>query len=321
MDILITEDLDAPAIQILAAKHSVTRDATLWKNPAALIEKIRDARTIMVRNQTQVTAEVLAAAPNLIAIGRIGVGLDNIDVEAATKRAIVVIAPLSANAVSVAELTLGLLLALARKIPLADRSTKAGGWDRKTCTGLEVEGKTLTLCGLGRIGRQVAIRARAFGLRVLVFDPFLKTDSPALTGLDATLCAKLEDALSLADFVSMHSPLTPGTKHLFNTRTFAAMKLGAFFINTSRGGIMDEAALLAALQSGHLAGAALDVRETEPPSRSAFEALDNVILTPHSGAFTIEAQTRTFEAVCGDLDRLLRGEPALNFVNIPSPKK
>jgi D-3-phosphoglycerate dehydrogenase len=119
----------------------------------------------------------------------------------------------------------------------------------------------------------------------------------------------------------MHSPLTPGTKHLFNTRTFAAMKLGAFFINTSRGGIMDEAALLAALQSGHLAGAALDVRETEPPSRSAFEALDNVILTPHSGAFTIEAQTRTFEAVCGDLDRLLRGEPAQNFVNIPSPKK
>ena len=321
MDILITEDLDAPAIQKLAEKWSVARDANLWKNPAALTEKIRAARTIMVRNQTQLAAEILAKANNLIGIGRMGVGLDNIDVEAATKCGIVVIAPLSANAVSVAELTLGLILALARKIPLADRSTRAGGWDRKTCTGLELEGKTLTLCGLGRIGRQVAVRARAFGLRVVVFDPFLKADSPALAGLDATLCGKLVDALTGADFISVHSPLTPGTKHIFNSQAFGAMQRGAFFINTSRGGIMDEAALLAALQSGHLGGAALDVRETEPPARSAFEAMDNVILTPHVGAFTVEAQTRTFEAVCGDLDRLLRGEAAENFVNIPRPKR
>ena len=320
MDILISEDLDAPAIQKLAGTYTVVREPALWKNPAALEEKIREARTLIVRNQTPVTAKLLAAAPNLIGIGRIGVGLDNIDVPAATALGIVVIAPLNANATSVAELTIGLMLALARKIPLADRSTKSGGWDRKTCTGIELDGKTLAICGLGRIGRMVAIRARAFGLRLVVFDPFIKAGSPALAGLEATLCDKLEEALAQADFVTVHSPLTPETKHLFNARAFGAMKGGSFFINTSRGGVMDEQALLAALQGGHLAGAALDVREVEPPSaRSAFETMDTVILSPHVGAITTEAQTRTFEAVCDDLDRLLRGEPAVNFVNIAVP--
>jgi D-3-phosphoglycerate dehydrogenase len=322
MDILISEDLDAPAIQRLAAKHTLVRDAGLWKTPAALKQKIAEARAIIIRNQTQVTADLLAGAPKLIGIGRIGVGLDNIDVPAATKAGVVVIAPLNANATSVAELTVGLMLALARKIPLADRSTRGGGWDRMTCTGIELDGKTLAICGLGRIGRMVALRALAFGMRLVVFDPFVKENSPALAGLDATLCQKLEDALAQADFITVHSPLTPDTKHLFNTRTFAAMKRGAHFINTSRGGVMDEQALLAALEGGQLAGAALDVREIEPPAaKSAFESLDQVILTPHVGAFTTEAQTRTFEAVCDDLGRLLRGEPALNFVNIAQPKK
>ena len=366
MDILISEDLDAPAIQRLAGKHTLVRDPDLWKNPAALKKKIHGARTIVIRNQTRITADLLSAAPNLIGIGRIGVGLDNIDVPAATKAGIVVIAPLDANAASVADLTMGLMLALARKIPLADRSTKAGAWDRKTCTGIELDGKTLAICGLGRIGRMVALRALAFGMRLVVFDPFVKENSPALAGLDATLCQKLEDALAQADFVTVHSPLTPETKHLFNARRFAVMKRGAYFINTSRGGVMDERALQAALEKGQLAGAALDVREVEPPStnllrrtssvkpppsnllrqkhyggrealrrsgsttevgkhyggqESAFDTLDNVILTPHVGAFTTEAQTRTFEAVCDDLDRLLRGEPAINFVNIPQPNK
>jgi D-3-phosphoglycerate dehydrogenase len=321
VDILITEDLAAPAIEKLAAKYSVTREPDLWKTPGAFKEKIRDARALMVRNQTQVNAEVLAEAGQLIAIGRVGVGLDNIDLETATRRGIVVVAPLNANATSVAELTIGLMLALARKISFADRSTKSGGWDRKACTGIELEGKTLALCGLGRIGRQVALRARAFGLRICVYDPYLQGSSPALADLEATLCERLEDALREADFVSVHSPLTPATKHLFNAARFAAMKRGSFFINTSRGGIMDEAALLAALQNGHLAGAGLDVREAEPPGRGPFDSLDNVILTPHVGAFSKEAQTRTFEAVCDDLDRLLRGEAAVNFVNKPKPAK
>jgi D-3-phosphoglycerate dehydrogenase len=322
MDILISEDLDAPAIQELSKKFKVVRDAALWKDGAALKEKISAACAIMVRNQTQLTADVLAAANRLVAIGRVGVGLDNIDVSAATKLGIVVIAPLNANAVSVAELSIGLMLALARKIPQADRSTKAGGWDRKGCTGVELDGKTLTLCGFGRIGRLVALRARAFGMNVLTFDPFVQADSPALADTGCALCDKLEEALAGADFVSVHLPLTDQTRHMFNTRTFAAIKRGAYFINTSRGGVVDERMLLLALQSGHLAGAALDVREIEPPqTRSTLEDLDNVILTPHIGAFTAEAQRRTFEAVCDDLHQVLRGEPAKNFVNIARPKR
>ncbi len=322
MDILITEDLQAPAIDRLETKYKIIRDGALWKDAARLKTAISEARAVMIRNQTQLSAEMLDAAPKLVGIGRVGVGLDNIDVAAATTLGVVVVAPLNANAVSVAELALGLMLALARKIPLADRSTKAGGWDRRGCTGIELDGKTLAICGLGRIGRLVALRARAFGMKLVVFDPFVKAGSPALTESGATLCEKLPEALAVADFVSVHSPLTPETRHLFNAQAFAAMKRGACFINTSRGGVMDETALLAALQSGHLRGAALDVREVEPPaSRSAFETLDNVILTPHVGAFTVESQTRTFEAVAMDLDRLLSGQPALNFVNLERSKR
>lgn len=320
MDILISEELDAPAIQQLAERFAVVRDGSLWNDPVALREKITETRAILVRNQTQLTADLLAAATHLRAIGRVGVGLDNIDVPAATRRGIVVIAPLDANAVSVAELTIGLLLALARKIAFADRSTKSGAWDRKACTGAEVNGKTLALCGFGRIGRLVAIRARALGLRVLVFDPFVPADSPALAKTGASHCEILDEALAAADFVSVHSPLTPETKHLFNANRFAAMKRGAFFINTSRGGVMDENALLETLRSGHLGGAALDVRECEPPATAGgFESLDNVLLTPHVGAFTAEAQRRTFEAVCADVERVLDGGAAENFVNIARP--
>ena len=319
MDILITEDLQSPAIDALAAKFSVVREPLLWKDAAKLKAALANARTVMVRNQTQLTADVLGAAPRLVAIGRVGVGLDNIDLPTATQRGITVIAPLDANAVSVAEVTLGLLLALARKIPQADRSTKAGGWDRRGCTGIELAGKTLAICGFGRIGKLVAKRAAVFGLRLVVFDPFVKPGDATLAETGAVLCGKLQEALARADFVTTHSPLTPETKRMFNAQTFAAMKRGAFFVNTSRGGVVDEVALLAALQSGHLGGAALDVREVEPPNeRSAFETMDNVILLPHIGSFTHEAQARTFEAVCADLEQLLRGQAAVNAVNRPA---
>jgi D-3-phosphoglycerate dehydrogenase len=322
MDILISEELESPAIKKLGEKYQLLRGGELWKNPAKLKEAVRNVRGVMVRNQTQLNSEILAEAKQLLAIGRVGVGLDNIDVKTATNLGIVVIAPLNANAVSVAELTLGFMLALARKIPFGDRSTKAGNWDRKNCTGSELDKKTLAICGFGRIGRMVAVRARAFGIRVLVFDPFLKPDSPQLGEVGATLVPRIEEALNVADFVTVHSPLTSETKHMFNAERFAAMKPGAFFINTSRGGVMNERALLHALQSGHLAGAALVVREIEPPKeRGAFEQMDNVILTPHIGAFTAEAQTRTFEAVCEDLDRVLSGESAVNFVNIPRAQR
>ncbi|MBI4664667.1 MAG: hydroxyacid dehydrogenase [Verrucomicrobia bacterium] len=322
MDILIPEELTTTAVDRLNPRYRVVSDGGLWKDREKLRLAVSGARALMVRNQTQVTAKLLSAAPNLLAVGRLGVGLDNIDVEAASRLGIVVIAPLDANAPSVAELTMAFILALARKIPLADRSTKAGGWDRKGCMGIELEGKTLAICGFGRIGRLVARRARAFGLRILVFDPFVNPGLPEFTETQARHCARLEEALGEADFVSVHSPFTPETKRMFNARTFEAMKPGAFFINTSRGGIVDETALLRALESGHLAGAALDVREVEPPAgRAGFEALENVLLTPHIGAATTEAQTRTFETVAEDIDRVLRGESAMNFVNFARPKR
>jgi D-3-phosphoglycerate dehydrogenase len=321
-DILISEELEAPAIQKLIAKYKVVRDGSLWKDPVKLKTAIAEARAILVRNQTQLTAEVLAAAPRLIGIGRVGVGLDNIDVPAASKAGIVVVAPLDANATSVAELTMAFLLALARKIPQADRSTKAGGWDRKGCTGIELDGKTLAICGFGRIGRKVALLARAFGMKSIVFDPFVKPNSPGLTETGASLATSLAEVLAVADFVTTHSPLTPETKRMFNAAIFAQMKPGAFFINTSRGGVVDESALLESLRNGHLGGAALDVREKEPPTEKlGFEQLENVILAPHIGAFTAEGQTRTFEAVATDIDRLLTGQPAINFVNMASPAR
>ncbi len=320
MDILISEELDSPAIEKLTTKYSVVREPELWKDSAKLKTLLAEARGIMVRNQTQLTAEILSAAPKLLAIGRVGVGLDNINVKTATERGIVVIAPLNANATSVAELTIGLMLSLARKIPFADRSTKNGGWDRKNCTGIELDRKIILICGFGRIGRMVAARARAFGMRIVIFDPFIEENSVHLGEVGATLARKLEEALAIADFVTVHSPLTPETSHLFNEKTFAAMKPGSFFINTSRGGVMDEKALIDALEKKHLGGAALDVREVEPPAGpSPLNQMGNVILTPHIGAFTQEAQTRTLETVCEDVDRVLSGQAALNFVNVSQP--
>lgn len=321
MDLLITEDLQSPALDELGRKYELTREPLLWKDPARLRAVASQARALVIRNQTQVNAELLAGAPRLVAIGRVGVGLDNIDVGAATRLGVVVVAPLNANAVSVAELTMALALALARKLTQADRSTKAGAWDRKACTGSELDGKVLGLCGFGRIGRLVGARARAFGMRLAVFDPYVKSDAPALRESQAQYCAQLGELLAVADFISIHLPLTPETRELFNTRAFAAMKPGAFFINTSRGGVVEEGALLEALKRGQLGGAALDVRAVEPPAGgSGYEELPNVILTPHIGAFTQEAQQRTFEAVASDLDLLLSGRPALNYVNLDQPR-
>ena len=322
MDILITEEVEGDAIERLSGTYEVSRDATLWQDEIRLKAAIHDARILVIRNQTRVTAALLEAAAKLIGIGRIGVGLDNIDMPAVSERGVVVIAPLDANATSVAELTIGLILSLARKIPAADRLTKSGQWNRREFTGIELAGKTLAICGFGRIGRKVALFARVLGMEVLVHDPFVKPDSPLLHDTGVTLCHRLEDGLADADFVTAHSPLTLQTRHLFNAQTFASMKRGAFFINTSRGGVVDERALLEALRSGQLAGAALDVREIEPPgARADLETMENVVLTPHIGSFTREAQTRTVNVVAADIERLLGGIPAINFVNFPKPRR
>ena len=319
-DILVSEKIVGEPLDALARTHDVAFEPDLWRSPEQLRQKIAGIRALVIRNQTQVTAELVAAAPRLEIVARAGVGLDNVDVDAASAAGVVVSFTPQANAISVAELAIGLMLSLARKIPAADRDTKAGGWDRLRFTGFELAGRTLGLVGFGRIGRMTAERARAFGMSLLVCDPAIPPESPALAAAGVTLCP-LDELLGRADVVTVHAPLTPETTNLFNAGRFSRMKPGAFFINTSRGELVEEAALLENLQRGRLAGAALDVRRREPPGPSPFDALENVILLPHVGAFTAEAQQRTLEAVRRDVTAVLAGEPAVEYVNFPRPRR
>jgi D-3-phosphoglycerate dehydrogenase / 2-oxoglutarate reductase len=257
-------------------------------SPAELADAIADADAVLVRSATRITRESLARADRLKAIGRAGVGVDTIDVDAATERGIPVLTAPAGNTISAAELTFALLLALARRVPAADRSMKAGEWDRKTLSGIELHGKTLGLIGAGRIGGEVATRARAFGMRVLAFDPFLSAERARVLDVEAVA---LDDLLARADVVSVHVPLTEATSNLIGEPQLARMKKGALILNVARGGVVNESALIAALEAGHLGGAALDVYETEPlPRDHPFRQLTNVVLTPHLGASTAEAQ-------------------------------
>lgn len=241
-------------------------DWDLWKKIPQLKDALRDADALLVRNQTKVNADLLAQARLLKIIGRAGAGYDNIDVEAASQVGVVVCYSPEENAVSVAEHVFGLLLALARKIPGADRSVKNGGWERKKYHGFELMGKTLGILGLGKIGFRVALRAKAFGMRLLAHDAYLSSTSLHVTESGATLVA-MDQLLAESDFLSVHLPLTLETRGLLNRQSFSKMKPTAFIINTSRGEVLVEKDLALALQQGQLAGAALDVREKEPPAR------------------------------------------------------
>jgi D-3-phosphoglycerate dehydrogenase len=319
-DILISEAMAGAAVDQLAARFAVACQPELWRSPGALSREVAPCRALLVRNQTRVTAEVIAAAPNLVVIGRAGAGLDNIDLHAASAAGVVVVSTPDQNSLSVAELTLGLMLALARKIPAADRDTRAGGWNRQQYVGVELHGKTLGVVGLGRIGFMTALRARAMGMRIGAHDDFINPDAASVSETQAQLMG-LDELLATADFVSCHVPLTAQTVRLFTYERFARMKSSAFFLNLARGEVVDEAGLLRALQERKLAGAALDVREKEPPAAGGLASLDNVILTPHIAAFTREGQARVMSAVCSDIARVLQGEPARNFANFPLPRK
>lgn len=319
--ILIAEDVTGSGIDRLKQKYQVESDWDLWKKIPQLKDALRDADALLVRNQTKVNADLLAQARLLKIIGRAGAGYDNIDVEAASQVGVVVCYSPEENAVSVAEHVFGLLLALARKIPGADRSVKNGGWERKKYHGFELMGKTLGILGLGKIGFRVALRAKAFGMRLLAHDAYLSSTSLHVTESGATLVA-MDQLLAESDFLSVHLPLTLETRGLLNRQYFSKMKPTAFIINTSRGEVLVEKDLAPALQQGQLAGAALDVREKEPPAAdSPLNGLDNVILTPHTAGLTYEAQEKVVEAVAEDVDRVLSGQPALRFVNFALPKK
>ena len=255
---------------------------------ADLAAAIAAADAVLVRSATQITRESLAQASGLRVIGRAGVGVDTIDVDAATERGIAVLTAPAGNTISAAELTFALTLAVARRVPAADRSMKAGQWDRKSFSGTELYGKTLGLVGAGRIGGEVAKRARAFGMQVVAYDPFLIAERALTLGIERV---ELEEVLRRADFVSLHVPLTDATAGLLGDREIALMKPTAVIVNAARGGVVNEMALVRALQEKRLGGAALDVFEQEPlPADHPLRSLDNVILTPHLGASTAEAQ-------------------------------
>lgn len=319
-DILISENIHGAAVDALRARFDVLSLPDLWKEPASLKAQIGQFRALIVRNQTPVTAELLASAPELLVVGRAGVGLDNVDVNTAREAGIVVACTPDQNAISVAELAIGMMLSLARSIPAAYADTKAGNWNRSRFVGSELYGKTLGIVGAGKIGYLTAKRAHAFGMKIIAYDPYLSQDNILLRELQAEL-VEIDDLLAQADIVSCHLPATPATMGFFSADRFGKMKPSAYFINTSRGAVVREDDLIAALEDGRIAGAALDVRATEPPKSGKLELMPNVLLTPHVAAFTHEAQERVTNAICQDVARVLEGKPAQNAVGAALPAR
>ncbi|HUO45943.1 MAG TPA: phosphoglycerate dehydrogenase [Acidimicrobiia bacterium] len=278
-----------------------------------LLDALGDAAGLVVRSATVVDEELIAAGPNLRVVGRAGVGVDNIDVGAATGRGVLVLNAPLANTVSAAEHSLALILSLARHIPQADARTKSGTWDRKSFTGVELSGKILGVVGLGRIGTLVAQRAAAFEMRVVSYDPFVGPERARRMGVEMM---DLDSLLSVSDFVTIHLPLTAETDGLFGKDALARCKPGVRIINASRGGIVDELALAEALRSGQVSGAALDVFSTEPLSESPLFDMPGVVLTPHLGASTAEAQDKAGIQVAQAMVAALRGELVPSAVNV-----
>ena len=313
--ILVTEPIAEEGLARLRAAAHVDVRTNLDK--AGLIAILPEYDALIVRSATRVTAEVLAAGTRLRVVGRAGTGVDNIDLEAATRQGIMVVNAPASNSVAVAELTIALILSLARHIPQAHSSVVAGKWERNRFMGFEVRNKTLGLVGLGRIGAEVARRARGLEMHVVAYDPVVSTERAAQLG--ATL-APLEEVLAQADIVSLHVPLIDATRNMINAARLAQMKRGAYLINAARGGVVDEAALLEAIESGHLAGAALDTYSTEPPVGNPLVGHPRVITLPHLGASTVEAQALTGVDVAeGVLVALAGGSPhyAVNAPYIP----
>ncbi len=282
-----------------------------------LLSIIPDCVALVVRSETKVNARVLEAAKALRIVGRAGVGVDNVDVEAATARGVIVMNTPDGNTISTAEHTFSLLVSTARLIPQAHASVVAGKWERKKFQGVELYGKTLTILGMGRIGSELARRAIAFGMRVVAYDPYLAASRAR--ALQVELVDNLDDALPRADFISMHMPLTPETKHMLDARRLALCKPGVRIVNCARGGLVDEAALQAALDSGHVAGAALDVFETEPPAAEfPLRANPKMVFTPHLGASTAEAQESVGIEIAHAVRAALVDRVIRNAVNAPN---
>ncbi len=310
--ILVAESIAPQGVELLKSQAQV--DVLKGLSHEKLMQVIDQYEALVLRSETKVTAEVIQEAKALQVIGRAGIGVDNIDLEAATSSGIAVVNAPTGNTVAAAEHTIALLLALARNVPQAHHSLKEGKWDRGVFMGIEVRNKTLGIIGLGRVGSQVARRVQGFGMHLLAYDPFVAPDYARVLGVELVPLAQL---LSESDFITLHTALTEATNHLIGAPELTKMKPGSYLINVARGELVDEEALLHALEENRLAGVALDVFSHEPPGDSALVRHPRVVVTPHLGASTQEAQTEVSIEVAEQVLAVLRGEPASNTVNAP----
>jgi D-3-phosphoglycerate dehydrogenase len=314
--ILICDDLSPKAVEVFS-EYGITPEISLGMDEDTLVAKVADVDAIIVRSATRITRRVIKAALNLTVIGRAGVGVDNVDCVAATEAGVVVMNTPTGNTTTTGELAIALLVSLARHIPRADREVKAGIWKKKALTGVQLTGKTFGVVGLGRIGRVVAERGVGLGMNVLAYDPYLSAaESSPVTGVQLV---EFEKLLATSDFVSLHVPLIDSTRGLISAERIASMKPGARLINAARGGLVDEEAVAAALDSGQLAGAAFDVLSQEPPpSDHPLLGRDDVVLTPHIGASSSEAQVQVALDIANQIARFLLEGRADNAINAPA---
>ena len=302
--VLIADGLEKNGQAILRSSAKV--DDRSGISPDELVQGIKEYHALIVRSRTKVTAQVLEAAGQLKVVGRAGIGVDNIDLDAAKAYGVTVVNAPTSTSLAVAELTIGLMLALAREIPRADAGIKSGQWLKKELSGTELYGKTLGILGMGRIGAEVGKRAAVFGMQVLGYDPLLPVEEIKLRGAEPV---SLNELYTRADYISLHLPLIDETRSMVNEQAFGRMKRGVRILCVARGGIIDESALLSALESGQVAGAALDVFATEPPGIKDLVKRSNVIATPHIGAQTKEAQARAAEDIANEVLAALQGRP------------
>ncbi len=316
LKILVADRLEKDGLELLKKEKGVHFEMKLGLAPEELVKIVPAYDAVIVRSGTRMTKEIIEAAKNLKVIGRAGVGVDNVDLETATKRGIIVMNTPEGNTTATAEHTMSMILSVARKIPQAHASLTSGKWKREEFMGVELAGKTLGVIGLGRIGREVARRSsQGFGMKVIAYDPFITEESVKLLGV---AFAELKKLFKESDFITVHTPLTPETKHLVNRAAFQWMKPGVRIINCARGGIIDEKALLEAIRSGKVAGAALDVFEKEPPTGNPLLKRPEVVVTPHLGAATREAQENVSVAVVRQVVDALHNRAIRNAVNVPS---
>ena len=312
MKVLIADAINEKGIENLKEVAEVVVDTNI--TPEELANTIHEYNGIIVRSRTKLTADLIEKADNLQIIARAGVGVDNIDLNAATEKGIMVVNSPESTSVTVAEHTMGLILSMARKISIADKSVKEGKWEKKKFMGVELRNKTLGVIGMGRIGSQVVNRCKAFGMDAMAYDPYLPEEVAMQMGVELT---DLDTVLKNSDFITIHVPLTPETKHSISTEQFELMKDSAFIVNCARGGVIDEDALYDALLNDKIGGAALDVYEEEPPKDSKLFELDNIVLTPHIAASTKEAQRDAAIIVADEIIDLAKGNTPKNVLNMP----